>query len=426
MLDPIELAKIVEKQITTTVNDQVVEVLASKDWLEPLEQKVIKYSQDRILSKFANSSTMPEIIEAVKQGVAEMFNSGFIPSLENYVDQTAINQAIDLAVQETIQLSLDSLTKDPVWLEKIENLINQAVVQRTMIELSSVDISTVIKQRVDETLQIWKKEPPKNFTSIGIQDSTTTQQVKVTDQNTTINNALSAPSIDVSGAVTVQDLVVKGSINTDNHAWVALSHNIAEKTLEQVTEQWRDQLVSEVQEQIQTNGIAFDSIVIDNEKLLNQGRLSSGIVESNLQTVGALRELRVQGEANINNTVTVKKNRIGINTEDPDSALSIWDEETSISVGKYKIQEGYIGTTRLQGLNIVVNRVPQIVLDTAGLTTISKLRIGQHKLSHSAEVPNWSGTKGDIVFNTNVNDSNLTFAWVCLGAFKWKTIKFTS
>ena len=92
------------------------------------------------------------------------------------------------------------------------------------------------------------------------------------------------------------------------------------------------------------------------------------------------------------------------------------------SIGKFKQQEAYIGTNRTQGLNIGVNKDAQISIDTTGITAIKKLRVGQHRIVFGTEVPNWSGTRGDLIFNSNPTP-NSPFAWVCLGAFKWKTIK---
>ena len=103
-------------------------------------------------------------------------------------------------------------------------------------------------------------------------------------------------------------------------------------------------------------------------------------------------------------------------------ALSIWDEEVSVVIGKNKAKQAYIGTNRDQGLVIGVNRLPQIEIDSAGLTAIKKLQVGLHKISHNTAVPGWSGTRGDIVFNSNPGPDRV-FAWVCLGTFKWQTLK---
>jgi hypothetical protein len=104
-------------------------------------------------------------------------------------------------------------------------------------------------------------------------------------------------------------------------------------------------------------------------------------------------------------------------------ALSVWDEEVSVSAGKYKQQTAYVGTTRKQGLVIGIDRNPAIEIDTSGLTTIKQLQLGFFKISHGKEVPNYSGTLGDIVFNSTPGIDNPVFAWQCLGGFRWKVIK---
>jgi hypothetical protein len=131
----------------------------------------------------------------------------------------------------------------------------------------------------------------------------------------------------------------------------------------------------------------------------------------------------VLGEASFNkNTLNVVNKRIGINTESPEMALSVWDEEISVVIGKNKAKQAYIGTNRDNGVAIGVNRVPQIELEVDGMTTIKKLRVGLHRISHDVQVPGYSGTRGDIVFNSNPGPSNV-FAWVCLGGHRWQDLK---
>ena len=132
--------------------------------------------------------------------------------------------------------------------------------------------------------------------------------------------------------------------------------------------------------------------------------------------------LTVAGITSLADTVTINNNRVGINTQSPELALSVWDEEVAITIGKFKNNHAYIGTSRTQNLSLGINRVPYIEIDNEGITTIKKLRIGVHTIGHSAEVPGHSGTRGDIVFNINPTDDNV-FAWVCLGAYTWKPLK---
>lgn len=418
MIDQQALARMVEEQISTKINDQIVETVASDEWLKPLEAKVVKYSQDRILTKFIGSDFQPELLKAVKQGVSDLFNSGFVPDISEFVDQDKIKQTVDIAVEQTVELALKNLSQDTAWLEKIERMINQAVVQRTLAGLSAIDVGTVIRDQVNENMQNLKVELLENFSSTGIDDRASSCQLTILDDTTVVENKLTARSAEIVDDFTVKTLIVKGSINTDNRSWNELSTKIKNSAVEQIAVELQDRLIEQVRNSITTDGISINNVKIDDTYLLRDGELSRKVINTNIQKLGRLRDLQV-GE-----TLTVVKGRVGINTESPDSALSIWDEEVCVSVGKYKSQEAYIGTNRNHAVSIGVNKEPQIQLDTEGLTTVKKLRIGQHRVGHCPEVPGWSGTRGDIMFNSNPTPGS-AFAWVCLGAFKWKVIKIT-
>jgi hypothetical protein len=423
MLDPKVVTKLVEDQIAATVNAQVLEVLASDAWLADIEQKVIQYAQNIIVKKFANSAAVPEILSAVKDSVGELFQSGQVPGIEQYVDQQLLRQVIDQSVQQMVQSALDQMVQDTVWLSKIENTVNQVMVQRTVAGLTALDINSVIHNRVDETMEKISKTVVEQLSTTGIQDLANNCELSVLDGHVVVENKLTAKLLDVVDSISVSNLAVTGSINTDNQAWNTLSDNITEKTLDKLSESWRNMLVQQVSEQIQQNGIDFDQVNIDGHSLIAGGRLAHSITESSLKSVGILHNLQVAGEATINDTVNVKKKRLGINTHEPEMALSVWDEEVSILAGKIKDKSAYIGTGRAQSLNIGVNRSPAIEIDVDGLTAIKQLRVGVHRLSHGTEVPNYSGTKGDIVFNANPSINNNVFAWQCLGGFKWKIIR---
>jgi hypothetical protein len=422
MLDTNAVQQLIEQQINKTVNEQIKEVLATNHWMESLENKIINYTKDRIVSKFANSSALPEIVEAVKSSVGELFASGQIPGIEQYVDNSQIQHSIDQAVEQLLQGAVDQLGRDTIWLARIEHLINQAVVQRTVAGLGAIDVKGVINQRVDESLDLIYAKFQENFATAGIIDQATELQLTVLDGMVVVENDLTTRNLHVIESAVVQDLVVKGSINTDNRSWQELAAAVSSKTLENLSTQWKEVLIQQVKESIVQQGINFKSVTVDNDLLISDGHLSSKITNSKLQTVGALSNLTVRGEASIYDTLIVKNNRIGINTQSPEMALSVWDEEVSVIIGKHKSKQAYIGTSRDQGIAIGVNRTPQIEIDAEGLTRIKKLQINLHKLSHDTQAPGWSGTRGDLVFNTNPGPDRV-FAWVCLGAHKWQSLK---
>jgi hypothetical protein len=423
MIDTDAITRMVQEQIASTVNDQVLAVLTNDQWLESLEQKIIQYTQDRILSRFANSETVPEIVSAIKDSVAKLFAQGQVPGIDKYIDQTIIKSTVDQAVEQIVASAVDQFGQDPAWQSRVEQLINQTVAQETVARLSSIDLGPTIKQQVNERMDQFTDSLLKNFTSTGIVDQATKCQLTVMDEYVVVENCLTANNINAVDSLNVKDLVVTGSINTDNISWNALVADISQKTLDQLTEKWNSSLVDQVTKQIQEHGIDFEQISINGEKIIDGNQLAHAITESNLQSVGTLNTLTVRGESRFNNdTLNVLNKRLGINTDTPEKALSVWDEEVSIVIGKNKLNQAYIGTNREQGVVIGVNREPQIEINASGVTTIKQLQIGLHKISHSPKVPGWSGTKGDLVFNTNFGADHV-FAWICLGAYQWQTLK---
>lgn len=421
MLDPNAITRMVEEQITKTVNEQIMTVISSNEWLESLEQKILQYTQDRILSKFANASTMPEIVSAVKDSVSKLFDEGNIPGVADFVNPAVIQSSVDLAVEQLMQASVDQFGQDPVWQARVEAQINQAITHNTLAVLGSIDLNPLIKQRVDENMVVFRQDILKQFASTGINDQATACQLTVMDDATVVENCLTANSINVIESATIQNLVVKGSINTDNFAWSQLSADISQKTLDSLTKEWKETLVDQVSDNIVKNGIDFKQVTVDGVRLVDGNRLAKSITETNIRTLGILNELSVTGDAHIG-AASILKTRMGINTSTPDMALSVWDEEVSVGIGKFKSGQAYIGTSRSQSLTLGVNRQPQIEIDADGLTKIKKLQIGLHKLSYDTAVPGWSGTRGDIVFNSNPG-ADRVFAWVCLGAYKWQPLK---
>ena len=338
------------------------------------------------------------------------------------IDPGLVKRLVEQAIEDNILSAVENISSDPAWMARIEHMINQTVVQETITRLGVMDLTPIIKQHVDARMEMFEKSMLTGFASTGILDQATTCQLTIMDDTTVVDNCLTARSMDVAESITVQNLIVKGAINTDNQSWVDLSTHISQQTLEQVTTEWTTQLIKQVAQEIKDSGISFDQVQVGGQKLIDGNRLSSAVTESNLQSLGALRQLTVDGEAHINNTISVVNKRLGINTELPEMALSVWDEEVSVVIGKNKAKQAYIGTNRDQGLVIGVNRLPQIEIDANGLTAIKKLQVGLHKISHDTQVPGWSGTRGDIVFNANPG-ADRVFAWVCLGTFKWQTLK---
>ena len=421
MLDNMSLDSLIEQQIKTVVESRVQAILAQPEWIDNLEQRITKYAQDRIVGRFANISTVPDLIDAVQGSVRKLFDQGHVPGLETYVSPSKITQAIDNGIQALVNAAIDNLVIDTEWQNKIERSVNHIMTMRLSDRLSSIDINSLIVSHIDAGIDRWQDRLKRDFRTNGISDQANNIELTVLDGVVVVERDFVAKNIQVEQDLIVNNLVVSGVINTDNRSWNELKDVISQQVLTATTEQWRQDLVDQVVLESRTAGINFDSVMVDDLPLIENKTLSAAVVDSHLQSIGTLRDLRVAGTAQFGQTMQVSGRRVGINTQDPEMALAVWDEEVSIIAGKLSKQQAFVGTARLQNLAIGVNRTPQIEIDVDGLTTIKQLRLGRHRISHAGTVPGYSGTRGDLVLNSDPKPGT-PFAWVCLGAFQWQSL----
>jgi hypothetical protein len=428
MLENTVVQQLIETQIKSAVDQYVQHILADTDWAQEIENRIVKYVQDRILAKFANMSTMPDLVETVKSSVATLMTQGHVPGIQNYVDDAVITTTVDRSVETFVTRTIDQLSVDPDWLAKIETQINQTYVRKLAERLHDVDITAMIGQHIDNGIDRWQDRLLADFKTRGIVDLATKTELTVMDGTVVVESELASTDVTVEkdiivkGTAILNNLSVRGTINTDNKSWQLLSDNIADKTLAQLSEQWRAEMTDQVLALAKQQGIEFAQVLIEGTPLINGNALNAAITDSNIQQLGTLRSLSVTGPVNLNNAVNVVGRRLGINTEQPEMALSIWDEEVGVIAGKFSKQTAFVGTSRATALNIGVNRTAAIEIDADGLTTVKNLRVGRHIYTHAATMPGYSGTRGDIVFNSDPKPTE-PFAWQCLGAFRWVPLR---
>lgn len=356
------------------------------------------------------------------------------------IDNSALNQfvqdqirlvlqsQVDSAVQDFVAKTIDSLVIDQEWLSKIESLATQTFKDKVLESLSGCDISTAISQQIDNSLDRWQDKLIQSYRAGGIVDQASSIQLTALDGTVVVENQLVASDLAlerdgvVKGSLTVNNLAVTGAVNVDNQSWQGIVNQAVDKTIASLTEQWQQNLVKQVLELSKTQGIDFDSVTVQGQPLVQGNALSPRVVSSDLRKVGVLEKLSVSGDAEIFDTVYVNKHRMGINTNAPEAALSVWDEEVCVITGKHKQNHAYVGTSRNQNISLGVNRTAYLTIDTDGLTSVQKFRVDRWQIGFASEVPGWSGTRGDLVLNSDPKP-NSPFAWVCLGAYRWQSLR---
>jgi hypothetical protein len=409
MLDQQEIVKLVEDQIRTKVHTEMESLLEDHSWNDVVEAHLMRFAQDRVAAKFASAEYLPKILDTINDSVKRLFDSGQIDDFIGLVDEERLNQMVDDKVSPLIDQYIENKFNDPTWLEKVQSVSNHAAMDRVEKRLAGMDIDAKLDQLIEQKLGNKIKS---------IEDQASTPQITIMDDVVVNENEFVTTSLNVVKSATIQDLVVKGRVNTDNASWNELKSKIAEDTTKIVKDELLESLTDDVFKRAQRNGIDFDNVKVNGEALVNGDSLGRAILHSNLRSVGRLEELEVTGHTSLADVVTINKGRVGINTKTPTSALDVWDDDINITVGKKSKGVAKIHLSSGQ-LELGTNSDSQLTIDPEGKVRIKQLMIGRNNISWDRQIPNYSGQKGDIVFNMDPTSENDT-GWQCLGGFRWR------
>ena len=113
---------------------------------------------------------------------------------------------------------------------------------------------------------------------------------------------------------------------------------------------------------------AESSYRIDNIPVLTSTSLGPTITSSSLTAIGTLNSLAVSGNSRFADFVYIDSdsNRIGIGTDEPNSSLSILDNNVELTIGSPQISLGAIGTHSSHDLAIVTDNIPRITVRNSG------------------------------------------------------------
>lgn len=107
---------------------------------------------------------------------------------------------------------------------------------------------------------------------------------------------------------------------------------------------------------------------INDTSVLSFNEIGNTVTKSNLKTLGVLKFLKVAGNTELGDFVFVNSdlNRIGLNTDSPAAALSIFENNSSIGIGSKRNNHAFIGTLNNSSLDIVTDGTPRISLLSNG------------------------------------------------------------
>jgi hypothetical protein len=107
---------------------------------------------------------------------------------------------------------------------------------------------------------------------------------------------------------------------------------------------------------------------INDIPVLSIDELGPGVIKSNLQKVGILKNLRVSGNASFGEFAFFNGDmfRVGLGTEDPDTALHIHDFGVDILLGSQEQNTASIGVKTYHDLNLITDNTTRILIKNSG------------------------------------------------------------
>ena len=307
--------------------------------------------------------------------------------------------------------------------------------------IKNIDIGSILLERIDEYVESratsgklqnglidhrridwtdYKLSPDRiakgvfrNFISDGIEDhaddvNLTILNGQVVIENETVTNQLtvvdSANIKNLSvGKLVINDGVIFNDSSFSDQIKGLIDSRISEKNNENTWDTYGKSLKS------------------NNTVLIDSTGLGSSVVESNLRKLGRLTSLSVGGTTELAETVFIENGKLGINTDEPSGAFTVWDEESELSIRKYKNRTMYVGSTRDSKIVLGVGGDAVLAVHKDGIE-VDAVKIGNITITNGNCEPTHRGSPGDLVIN-QVASAGQPWAWRCTGGENWLPLK---
>ena len=335
------------------------------------------------------------IAELVESTVGARFDNG---NFQQYINDTIKQHVNSVNISDTAVARLEQngykvlQQQMPRVVQLVHDRIDSVMAETVDQKLQTIDFpdSSIPASKINiNGLRISKSAIQDHVFGAGIEDIADSVQLTVMDGAVVVENDLVADSVKAT-TVTADTLIVK-DFATDQPWYAIMKQDVlASVPTPEAPKDWSFK-IAEMDAKIQVNSDR------------NQ-----------------LKELQVSGEALLSDVLytTPGNKRVGINTMEPSDALTVWDQETEVVIGKHKTQEGYIGTRRRQDLNIGANNQVGITVCSDGSVNIDKLNLMGRAIGQAISVPNYAAKRGDIVLNSKPEVGKF-IGWVCLDGIKW-------
>jgi REP element-mobilizing transposase RayT len=383
-----------EKHITQQIEQTVKTYLDSEElrakMLEQVDNSIgaiIENVANRIYSEIVNRT---QIADHIKTIINIEASSAIQKESMELVRAQLSNTPIKQILENSIKKEVDSTVKSFNFPEK--SIAPESINWRNGILTGSHLKGGVIE----------------NFSSTGIEDKAKNVQLTILDDHVVAEGQFTAMNITAADTLTAQNLVLTGSLEIGTEI---IDHGPFSQLIQMHAEMVIDDKLE-----------PYKALIMNGQSLLTENTLAPSVSNSNLRRVGNLLELNVSGDAKFSETMFVSAgNKVGINTEEPRGALTVWDEDAEVTFVKTGRKTMFMGSTRDSQIEIGTNNKNQISLTEGDVTVNSPITIMGVRFNTSVGVPEGEGLPNEIRFVTSAREDQPRF-YICLGGSKWKSL----
>jgi hypothetical protein len=374
-------------------------------------------------------------------------------TIKSYLDsdelKDKIQQQIDLAIGSIIENVAGKIYSEVVNRSQIADHVRSIVVieannaiqeQSASIvksELSKLSVRSIIEEftKREVNLSIEKMQFPKGsidpasiawykgainanhvfggihqqFNSTGIEDKASAVQLTILDDHVVAEGQFTAMNITAADTVTAKNLSLTGTLEIGTEI---IDHGPFSQLIQQHASMMAEQALE-----------PYKPLLIKDEPIIMNGTINPSVSFSNLRRVGNLQDLTVTGDAKFSETMFVSAGKkVGINTEEPRGALTVWDEDSEVSFMRTNRQTMFIGTTRTGSLELGTNSASQILISENLIDIKCPIRLMGLKISVANQIPEHQGEQNELVFVKNSREDQPKL-YTCLGNNRWQALK---
>lgn len=394
----------IEDEIRAKVSQEIINRVASTEINDIIHQVTVKHLDQR-LSQHNFEATSKKEIDAIIKRITEQVNSTLVKSANEQIANAVTRQLNNVDITAVIGSLVET---------KVHSLVSGGAIPNKSIPHNSIEFKgfTISGDQV-------KGGIIEGFGSTGIEDLAKSVKLSVLDNLTVSENPLVAPAASIKGKLSVDgDLTLKGTINADSPAVAQLTALTVEQVRQGLNEELFQGFSNLISKNINEQGLDLNIIKQGGREVVNNNQLGYHIVDSNLQRLGLVRDLQTQGETLLCDTLYVTGRRVGVNTMDPSSTLTVWDDEVELVAEKRSQDTGFLGTKRHQRVVLGSNSKDNITLNPDGTVEIASLSIGNVPMSSASVAPNYEAITGTIVWNESAGIGGYA-GWICIGGARW-------